>query len=104
MTLEKNCSSEHATVEAGGVIVNTSLSMNIDSFEQLTNRIGRLRLRDVNIDSFEQLTTRIGRLRLKRCGSTPASAYNPNRTFTIKKMWINTGFDNLRRLRANIKL
>uniref|UniRef100_A0A0K0DKY2 Craniofacial development protein 2-like n=1 Tax=Angiostrongylus cantonensis TaxID=6313 RepID=A0A0K0DKY2_ANGCA len=35
-----------------GVLVNTSLSM--------------------NIDSFEQLTTRIGRLRLKRCGSTPA--------------------------------
>uniref|UniRef100_A0A0K0D9R1 Craniofacial development protein 2-like n=1 Tax=Angiostrongylus cantonensis TaxID=6313 RepID=A0A0K0D9R1_ANGCA len=34
-----------------GVLVNTSLSM--------------------NIDSFEQLTTRIGRLRLKRCGSTP---------------------------------
>ncbi|VDM57848.1 unnamed protein product [Angiostrongylus costaricensis] len=36
-----------------GVLVNTSLSM--------------------NIDSFEQLTTRIGRLRLKRCGSIPAS-------------------------------
>uniref|UniRef100_A0A0K0CWS2 C2H2-type domain-containing protein n=1 Tax=Angiostrongylus cantonensis TaxID=6313 RepID=A0A0K0CWS2_ANGCA len=35
-----------------GVLVNTSLS--------------------INIDSFEQLTTRIGRLRLKRCGSTPA--------------------------------
>uniref|UniRef100_A0A0K0DCI9 Endonuclease/exonuclease/phosphatase domain-containing protein n=1 Tax=Angiostrongylus cantonensis TaxID=6313 RepID=A0A0K0DCI9_ANGCA len=33
------------------VLVNTSFSM--------------------NIDSFEQLTTRIGRLRLKRCGSTP---------------------------------
>uniref|UniRef100_A0A0K0CU76 Glycine hydroxymethyltransferase n=1 Tax=Angiostrongylus cantonensis TaxID=6313 RepID=A0A0K0CU76_ANGCA len=37
-----------------GVLVNTSLSM--------------------NIDSFEQLATRIGRLRLKRCGSTPALA------------------------------
>uniref|UniRef100_A0A0K0D7I3 Endo/exonuclease/phosphatase domain-containing protein n=1 Tax=Angiostrongylus cantonensis TaxID=6313 RepID=A0A0K0D7I3_ANGCA len=36
-----------------GVLVNTSLSM--------------------NIDSFEQLTTRIRRLRLKRCGSTPVS-------------------------------
>uniref|UniRef100_A0A0K0D7E0 Endo/exonuclease/phosphatase domain-containing protein n=1 Tax=Angiostrongylus cantonensis TaxID=6313 RepID=A0A0K0D7E0_ANGCA len=34
-----------------GVLVNTSMSM--------------------NIDSFEQLATRIGRLRLKRCGSTP---------------------------------
>uniref|UniRef100_A0A0K0CZ03 Endo/exonuclease/phosphatase domain-containing protein n=1 Tax=Angiostrongylus cantonensis TaxID=6313 RepID=A0A0K0CZ03_ANGCA len=34
-----------------GVLVNTSLP--------------------INIDSFEQLTTRIGRLRLKRCGSTP---------------------------------
>uniref|UniRef100_A0A0K0CZ81 Endonuclease/exonuclease/phosphatase domain-containing protein n=1 Tax=Angiostrongylus cantonensis TaxID=6313 RepID=A0A0K0CZ81_ANGCA len=35
-----------------GVLVNTSLSM--------------------NIDSFEQLTLRIGRLRLKRCGLVPA--------------------------------
>uniref|UniRef100_A0A0K0DJG1 Endo/exonuclease/phosphatase domain-containing protein n=1 Tax=Angiostrongylus cantonensis TaxID=6313 RepID=A0A0K0DJG1_ANGCA len=35
-----------------GFLVNTSLSM--------------------NIDSFQQLTTRIGRLRLKRCGSIPA--------------------------------
>uniref|UniRef100_A0A0K0DGS3 Endo/exonuclease/phosphatase domain-containing protein n=1 Tax=Angiostrongylus cantonensis TaxID=6313 RepID=A0A0K0DGS3_ANGCA len=35
-----------------GVLVNTNLSM--------------------NIDSFEQLITRIGRLRLKRCGSIPA--------------------------------
>uniref|UniRef100_A0A0K0CWL3 Endo/exonuclease/phosphatase domain-containing protein n=1 Tax=Angiostrongylus cantonensis TaxID=6313 RepID=A0A0K0CWL3_ANGCA len=35
-----------------GVLVNTSLSM--------------------NIDSFEQLKTRIGRLRLRRCGSTLA--------------------------------
>uniref|UniRef100_A0A0K0D0R9 Endonuclease/exonuclease/phosphatase domain-containing protein n=1 Tax=Angiostrongylus cantonensis TaxID=6313 RepID=A0A0K0D0R9_ANGCA len=35
-----------------GVLVNTSLS--------------------TNIDSFEQLTTRIGRLRLKRCGSIPS--------------------------------
>ncbi|EYB86588.1 hypothetical protein Y032_0276g1086 [Ancylostoma ceylanicum] len=28
-----------------GVLVNTNLAMNIDSFEQLTTRIGRLRLR-----------------------------------------------------------
>ncbi|VDM55721.1 unnamed protein product [Angiostrongylus costaricensis] len=28
-----------------GVLLNTSLSMNIDSFEQLTTRIGRLRLK-----------------------------------------------------------
>uniref|UniRef100_A0A0K0DIY0 DUF4262 domain-containing protein n=1 Tax=Angiostrongylus cantonensis TaxID=6313 RepID=A0A0K0DIY0_ANGCA len=35
-----------------GILVNTTLSM--------------------NIDSFEQLTTPIGRLRLKRCGSIPA--------------------------------
>ncbi|KAK6761488.1 hypothetical protein RB195_022526 [Necator americanus] len=26
----------------------------------------------VNIDSFEQLTTRVGRLRMRRCGPTPA--------------------------------
>uniref|UniRef100_A0A0K0DAF9 Endonuclease n=1 Tax=Angiostrongylus cantonensis TaxID=6313 RepID=A0A0K0DAF9_ANGCA len=47
-----------------GVLDNTSLSMNIDSFK----------------------------------------VYNPNRTFTIENMWINTDFDNLRRLLANIKL
>ncbi|VDM63841.1 unnamed protein product [Angiostrongylus costaricensis] len=35
-----------------GVLVNTSLSM--------------------NVDSFEQITTPLGRLRLKRCGSIPA--------------------------------
>ncbi|KIH64158.1 hypothetical protein ANCDUO_05534 [Ancylostoma duodenale] len=35
-----------------GVLVNTNLAM--------------------NIDSFEQLTTRIGRLQLRRCGSIPA--------------------------------
>ncbi|KAK6749248.1 hypothetical protein RB195_001697 [Necator americanus] len=35
-----------------GVLVNTSIAK--------------------NIDSFEQLTTRIGRLRMRRCGSTPA--------------------------------
>ncbi|VDM58832.1 unnamed protein product [Angiostrongylus costaricensis] len=29
---------------------------------------------------------------------------NPNRTFTIEKMWTNTGFDILRRLCADIKL
>ncbi|EYC11163.1 hypothetical protein Y032_0052g2259 [Ancylostoma ceylanicum] len=50
-----------------GALVNTNLAM--------------------NIDSFEQLTTRIGRLRLRRCGSTPALtiliAYAP--TFTYKE-------------------
>ncbi|KAK6765190.1 hypothetical protein RB195_025219 [Necator americanus] len=35
-----------------GVLVNTSMAK--------------------NIDSFEQLTTRIGHLRMRRCGSTPA--------------------------------
>ncbi|EYC20490.1 hypothetical protein Y032_0021g241 [Ancylostoma ceylanicum] len=48
-----------------GVLVNTNLAM--------------------NIDSFEQLTTRIGRLRLRRCGSTPALkvfvAYAPTSTY-----------------------
>uniref|UniRef100_A0A0K0D172 Endo/exonuclease/phosphatase domain-containing protein n=1 Tax=Angiostrongylus cantonensis TaxID=6313 RepID=A0A0K0D172_ANGCA len=39
-------------VRGVGVLVNTSLCM--------------------NIDSFKHLTTRIGHLRLKRCGSTPA--------------------------------
>ncbi|VDM63568.1 unnamed protein product [Angiostrongylus costaricensis] len=32
----------------GGVLDNTNLSLNIDSFEQLTNRIGRLRLQDAD--------------------------------------------------------
>ncbi|EYC29623.1 hypothetical protein Y032_0006g3078 [Ancylostoma ceylanicum] len=39
----------------------------------------------MNIDSFEQLTTRIGRLRLRRCGSTPALtvfvAYAPTSSY-----------------------
>ncbi|EYC37558.1 hypothetical protein Y032_0781g2315 [Ancylostoma ceylanicum] len=47
------------------VLVNTNLAM--------------------NIDSFEQLTTRIGRLRLRRCGSTPAVtvfiAYPPTSSY-----------------------
>ncbi|VDM58203.1 unnamed protein product [Angiostrongylus costaricensis] len=50
----ENCSSKRATVVGGvGVLVNTSLPM--------------------SINSFEQLATRIGRLRLKRCGSILAS-------------------------------
>ena len=48
-----------------GVLVNTSLAM--------------------NIDSFEQLTTRIGRLRISRCGSIPALtvfiAYAPTSSY-----------------------
>ena len=48
-----------------GVLVKTSLTM--------------------NIDSFEQLSTRIGRLRLKRCGSMPALtifvAYAPTSSY-----------------------
>ncbi|KAK6763029.1 hypothetical protein RB195_023651 [Necator americanus] len=38
-----------------------------------------------NIDSFEQLTTRIGRLRMRRCGPTPALtifvAYAPTSSY-----------------------
>ncbi|VDP38274.1 unnamed protein product [Heligmosomoides polygyrus] len=53
-TPEKNCSSEHAT--AGGrrrwSLRHYALAMNIESYESLTSRIGRLRL--------------------KRCGSVPA--------------------------------
>ncbi|EYC15228.1 hypothetical protein Y032_0037g3402 [Ancylostoma ceylanicum] len=52
-------------VGGGGVLVNTNLAM--------------------NIDFFEQLTTRIGRLRLRRCGSTPAVtvfiAYAPTSSY-----------------------
>ena len=48
-----------------GVLVNTNLVM--------------------NIDSFEQLTTQIGRLRLRRCGSIPALtifvAYAPTSSY-----------------------
>uniref|UniRef100_A0A0K0DBQ5 Uncharacterized protein n=1 Tax=Angiostrongylus cantonensis TaxID=6313 RepID=A0A0K0DBQ5_ANGCA len=53
-----------------GVLVNTSLSM--------------------NMDSFEQLTTRIGRLQLKRYGSTPALTffvvYAPKSHYAKKKL------------------
>ncbi|KAK6764341.1 hypothetical protein RB195_024605 [Necator americanus] len=48
-----------------GVLINTSMAK--------------------NIDSFEQLTTRIGRLRMRRCGSTPALtifvAYDPTSSY-----------------------
>ncbi|KIH61865.1 hypothetical protein ANCDUO_07857 [Ancylostoma duodenale] len=53
-----------------GVLGNTKLVMNIDSFEEQTTRIGRLRLR---------------RLRLERCGSIPALiifvAYAPTSSY-----------------------
>ncbi|VDM61802.1 unnamed protein product [Angiostrongylus costaricensis] len=53
-----------------GVLVNTSLSM--------------------NIHSFEQLTTRIGRTRLKRCGTTPAltifAFYAPTSNYDEKEV------------------
>ncbi|KAK6765922.1 hypothetical protein RB195_025688 [Necator americanus] len=52
-----------------GVLVNTSMAKNIDSFEQLTIRIGRLRMR--------------------RCGPTPALtifvAYTPTNQATKEK-------------------
>ncbi|KIH64348.1 hypothetical protein ANCDUO_05344 [Ancylostoma duodenale] len=60
-----------------GVLVNTNLAM--------------------NIDSFEQLTTRIGRLRLRRCGSIPALtifvAYSP--TFSCDEEEIEALFMDL---------
>ncbi|EYB87786.1 hypothetical protein Y032_0257g401 [Ancylostoma ceylanicum] len=50
----------------------------------------------MNIDSFEQLTTRIGRLRLRRCGSTPALtviiAYAPTSSYDegeIEAFYVN---------------
>ncbi|KAK6738467.1 hypothetical protein RB195_020521 [Necator americanus] len=47
MKLEKNCSAtcDSRGVGGVGVLVNTSMAKNIDSFEQLTTRIGRLRMR-----------------------------------------------------------
>ncbi|KAK6764989.1 hypothetical protein RB195_025069 [Necator americanus] len=43
-----------------------------------------------NIDSFEQLTTRIGRLRMRRCGPTPALtifvAYAPTSSYEEEKV------------------
>ncbi|KIH43637.1 hypothetical protein ANCDUO_26352, partial [Ancylostoma duodenale] len=62
-TVPWNCDSRG--VGGVGVLVNTNLAM--------------------NIDSFEQLTTRIGRLRLRRCGSVPALtifvAYAPTSSY-----------------------
>ncbi|XGW19910.1 hypothetical protein V3C99_003613 [Haemonchus contortus] len=53
-----------------GVLVNTHLAM--------------------NIDSYESLTTRIGRLRLRRCGSTPALtifvAYAPTSSYEEEEL------------------
>ncbi|KAK6765243.1 hypothetical protein RB195_025250 [Necator americanus] len=48
-----------------GVLVNTSMAK--------------------NIDSFEQLTTRIGRLRMRRCGPTPALTVFVQHQATKKK-------------------
>ncbi|KIH68703.1 hypothetical protein ANCDUO_00959 [Ancylostoma duodenale] len=57
-------------VGGDGVLVNTNMVM--------------------NIDSFEQLTTRIGRLRLRRCGSIPAVtifvAYAPTSSYDEEKI------------------
>ncbi|KAK6764645.1 hypothetical protein RB195_024823 [Necator americanus] len=65
MKLEKNCSWENATVELLVEFINTSMAK--------------------NIDSFEQHTTRIGRLRMRRCGPTPALtifvAYAPTSSY-----------------------
>ncbi|VDO27394.1 unnamed protein product [Haemonchus placei] len=44
----------------------------------------------MNIDSYESLTTRIGRLRLRRCGSIPALtifvAYAPTSSYEEEQM------------------
>nr|CDJ88039.1 Endonuclease exonuclease phosphatase domain containing protein [Haemonchus contortus] len=44
----------------------------------------------INIDSYESLTTRIGRLRLRRCGSTPALtilvAYAPTSSYEEEEL------------------
>ncbi|VDM53907.1 unnamed protein product [Angiostrongylus costaricensis] len=72
MTPEKNCSSEHATVE-----------------ESAASAFSSTRVCPC-INSFEQLTTRIGRLRLKRCASTLAStvfvAYAPTSSHNEEKV------------------
>ncbi|KAK6761934.1 hypothetical protein RB195_022868 [Necator americanus] len=53
-----------------GVLVNTSMAK--------------------NIDSFEQLTTRIGRLRMRKCGPTPALTifvgYTPTSRYEEEKI------------------
>ncbi|VDO41061.1 unnamed protein product [Heligmosomoides polygyrus] len=44
----------------------------------------------MNIDSYESLTTRIGRLRLKRCGSVPSLtvfvAYAPTFNYDVEEV------------------
>ncbi|EYB87939.1 hypothetical protein Y032_0255g338 [Ancylostoma ceylanicum] len=66
-------------VGGAGALVNTNLAM--------------------NIDSFEQLTTRVGRLRLRRCGSMPALtvfiAYAP--TFSYDEDEIEAFYMDLKR-------
>ncbi|KAK6727699.1 hypothetical protein RB195_005404 [Necator americanus] len=50
-----------------GVLVNTSMAKNIDSFEQLTTRIGRLRKKMWYNTSFDYL--RRSNIKLRRCRS-----------------------------------
>ncbi|ETN86168.1 hypothetical protein NECAME_06049 [Necator americanus] len=58
-----------------GVLINTSMAKNIDSFKQITTRFD------------------LSKLVLDHIFSS-----------ADEKMWSNTSFDNLRRLRSNIKL
>ncbi|KAK6731131.1 hypothetical protein RB195_007538 [Necator americanus] len=66
MKLEKNLGTcDSRGVGGVGVLVNTSMAK--------------------NVDSFEQLTTRIRRMRMRRCGPTPAFtifvAYAPTSSY-----------------------
>ncbi|ETN82037.1 hypothetical protein NECAME_17808, partial [Necator americanus] len=47
-----------------------------------------------NIDSFEQLTTRIGRLRMRRCGPTPALTIF-DLFATLAGFWEDSAMDNI---------
>ncbi|ETN78633.1 hypothetical protein NECAME_10219 [Necator americanus] len=64
-----------------GVLVNTSMAK--------------------NIDSFKQLTTRIGRLRMRRCGPTPALERSPRTIInwdlfaTLADFWEDSAMDNI---------
>ncbi|KAK6764117.1 hypothetical protein RB195_024443 [Necator americanus] len=53
----------------------------------------------VNIDSFEQLANQIGRLRMRRCGSTPAFTifvvYAPTSTATLENVMRGLEYDDM---------
>ncbi|KAK6729355.1 hypothetical protein RB195_006420 [Necator americanus] len=75
----------NAVYETGELFLGTCDSRGVDGVGVLVNTSMAK-----NINSFEQLTTRIGRLRMRRCGPTPALtifvAYTPTSSYQEREV------------------